>query len=406
LTLALAAGVVALSCGSGPKGGNLAEPYRISFDLSSIDRNAPFPTMSEMIGDIEYVKLEYVDSIPVGGIAGKPVITDEYIVFCDRHQGVLQYSREGKFVRRIGHKGRGPGEYGDLAAISLDKKRGIIHTFPLWGGNETNKYDLATGRFIEQATITTEDGQPLRGYEIFGMESLSDDVVLLHQGRMKQVHFGPNRMTVYSYRTLDLPSAQITHSEKSRHYADVSLDEWVIRYSTSWRDPEGRVNLYENLADTMFVVGADGSATPRIIPDFGSHKLESSAPGARGVEVNRIRESERYILFEVELNYESYMISFDKATGERSVAVFPEEGLFAGPANDIDGGFSQFKPYDEHTWWASFNAFDMVTRLNREHFEKVRPTIKYPYRLEKLKNLVASLTEDDNPVIVVATLKK
>jgi hypothetical protein len=61
---------------------------------------------------------------------------------------------------------------------------------------------------------------------------------------------------------------------------------------------------------------------------------------------------------------------------------------------------------DEDIWWASYNAINLIESLTPEHFERVRPTVKYPDRLEKLQALVASLKEDDNPVIAIARLKK
>jgi hypothetical protein len=404
LTLALAA-CIAVSCGGGPKSDALTEPYRISIDLSTIDRSAPFPAMSEMIEDIEYVKLEYVDSIPVGGVTGKPVITDEYIIFNDNSQGVLQYSRDGRFIRRMGHKGRGPGEYGHLAGVGLDSKRGVIYTLPAWGGNRINRYDLATGRHMEDMTITDEEGKPLKGYDIYGFERLSDDALILSRGRSMAVYFdGLPPGDVISFLVMDTPTARITDRENSTLYNGDLAGEVRILPTPVWRDSEGRINLYENLADTMFVVGADSSRTPRIIADFGGDKLESYASGARGTIISSAMESAYHIIFEVGMKEGKY-ISFDKTTGERRLAPKLDNWFFEGPVNDIDGGFTAMSAYDETLWWASYNAFDMVEKLTPEHFERVRASVKFPDRLEKLQALVATLTENDNPVIAIAHLK-
>jgi hypothetical protein len=405
LTLVLFAGV-AVSCGSGSKGDASTEPYHISFDISTIDSNAPFPSMSEMIEEIEYVKLEYVDSIPVGGIAGKPVITDEYIVFYDRNQGVLQYSREGRFIRRIGHKGRGPGEYGDLSGVGVDAQGETIYTIAAWGGNLINRYELSTGRHIEATTITYENGEPLRGYDIMGFERLSDNALVLSRGRSMTVYYdGLPPGEVISFLVMDTPSARITHRENSTLYKDEIAGQVVVLPVPVWRDFEGRVNLYENLADTMFVVGADSSRNPRIIADFGGDKLENYAVGASGLIIFSVMESGRHIIFEVNHENDKLYLSFDKTTGERRLSPRPENGLFRGPVNDIDGGLSAMSAYDENIWWASFDAFNLIESLTPEHFEKVRPTVKYSDRLEKLQALVASLKEDDNPVIAIAHLK-
>jgi SRSO17 transposase len=47
----------------------------------------------------------------------------------------------------------------------------------------------------------------------------------------------------------------------------------------------------------------------------------------------------------------------------------------------------------------------MIETLTLEHFSKVRSTVKDPAALARLRNFVASLKEEDNPVIVIAHLK-
>lgn len=121
-------------------------------------------------------------------------------------------------------------------------------------------------------------------------------------------------------------------------------------------------------------------------------------------------ESGRYILFEGTYRFLKYMVSFDKQTGERSIN-HKGKGVevidnFWGPANDIDGGFSGLMQYDENMWWATYDAYDMAERLTPEHFESVRRSVKYPDRLEKLQTFVSTLKESDNPVFVIAKLKK
>jgi hypothetical protein len=101
-------------------------------------------------------------------------------------------------------------------------------------------------------------------------------------------------------------------------------------------------------------------------------------------------------------------MSFDKTTGERRLAPKLDNWFFEGPANDIDGGggFAHMYGYNEDIWYASYDAFRMIENLTPGHFEKVRESVKYPDRLEKLQALVATLTENDNPVIAIAHLKR
>ncbi len=397
IALALAAGV-AVSCGGGGTA-NLAEPYHISLVPTSTGVDTPFPTLSEMVDGIEYVKLEYVDGMPVGNVGGIPAFTDDYIVFFDNAQGILQFRRDGSFVRRVGHIGRGPGEYQALCGVYVNPARGTLHTLPMWGGNQTHIYDLDSGRFIETLTITDEDGEPMGGYDFMSFAPLTDDVLLTSQGRGTTFRFGPDPATIYSWRTIDVNTGRIASSRESPHYVDVALDYWTVRRSPTWRDSEGRVNVYENLADTIYVVGGDGVVAARVIPDFGSHKINSPDPDQPGITVDAALESKRWILFDVTPGGgESSTIALDKTTGLASAS--PER-----PINDIDGGPADLTSGDPDMWWGWWNAITMLERFTPEHFEQARETVKYPDRLEALQALVASLKEDDNPVIAIAKLK-
>jgi hypothetical protein len=413
LPLALIVAATAVSCGGGPKGDALTEPYRISFDISTIDRTAPFPTMSEMIEDIEYVKLEHVDSIPVGDI-DRLTITDNALFVFDSDAGIFHYTRDGRFVRRVGHLGRGPGEYLGINGMHVDEEGGTIHAV---SRDRVLRYELATGKFIGEAPFTEADGSPImKGTRVGDLLPFSDNTVISSRGRaftltMETVH-------IDSYIAIDIPAARITCREPSRVYNAGNISETsVLLPQPLWYDSEGRVTVYENGADTMYVVGKDFSRTPRIVADFGSRKMNVPAilNVAAGMVMSAAKESGRYILFDLldgmpfsQSGLERYIMSFDKTTGERRLAPKLDDFFFEGPVNDIDGGggSTHMFCYDATMWYASYDAFRMIENLTPEHFEKVRPTVKYPDKLEKLQALVASLKEDDNPVIAIARVKR
>lgn len=60
--------------------------------------------------DVEYVKLETQDSILVGDIK-QLKRTEQYIFIYSRRQNhIMMFDKSGKFIRRIGRVGQGPGE--------------------------------------------------------------------------------------------------------------------------------------------------------------------------------------------------------------------------------------------------------------------------------------------------------
>jgi hypothetical protein len=409
LPLALIVAATAVSCGGGPKGDALAEPYRISFDISTIDRSAPFPTMSEMIDSIEYIKLEYIADHPVGDIDGL-AIGEDYLMVYDSDAGMFQYTRDGRFVRMIGSRGRGPGEYLRAGYMYIDEKEKALYAVCRSAVYNVLKFDLTTGKLLGESAITENDGSPLRPGTMLGdFIPLSDGVFLSSGGGS----FGStdDDSNIDAFLALDIRSARITHREASGVYTPGPS---MLLPQPLWLDTVGRATVFETGADTMYVVGKDYSRTPRIIADFGGRNIDiHSSDSETGMVLSDAKESGRYILFRVlegtpPFRWENYLMSFDKATGERRLAPKLDNFFFEGPANDIDGGggFAHMYGYNEDVWYASYDAFRMIENLTPEHFEKVRETVKYPDRLEKLQALVSTLKEEDNPVIAIARVKR
>ncbi len=397
----------AFSCGSGG-GSAVSEPYDISFDVSGIDRSAPFPALSEMVEQIEYVKLEYVPDHPVGDVDGLAVGEENLLIY-DNDWGVFHYTRDGRFVRMIGSRGRGPGEYLGIGLMYLDEEAGELHALAFTGSFVVLKFDLATGKFIEASDITEADGSPVKDGTGWG------DLVPIGNGLYVSA-FGPSFGTVDNlhpdaFLVLDLPAARVIRREASRAYAP-SAGATMMLPQPLWGDTEGRVTVFEHGADTMYVVGVDRVLTPRIVARFGNRKMMNPATSEdSGIVVLGAKETGDYILFDLwdgvplSGDRKSYTMSFDKRTGERALA--PENDYpFSGPVNDIDGGFSYLKGGIRGVWWESYDAYRMIETLTDEHFERVRGDVKFPDRMEKLQAFVETLTEDDNPVLAIAKVKK
>lgn len=73
--------------------------------------------LSDIADSVHYIALETSDSCLLEGNCSIAGITDQYIYINSRE--VYQFSLEGKFIRRIGKLGRGPGEYSKISTISL-----------------------------------------------------------------------------------------------------------------------------------------------------------------------------------------------------------------------------------------------------------------------------------------------
>jgi hypothetical protein len=404
------AAFTAAACGSCQRERASVDLFRIPFDLSKME-SGEAPKMSDIVEDIEYIKLEYADGVPVGRVIKPYILSDGNILFFEPDTGILQYTRDGKFVRRIGSIGRGPGEFIYPVAIHVDEKEGIIYTISDTK-NCVGRYELATGKFIGETTITEADGSPTR-FSTRSYMPLTDDTGSFVRGVMS-VSSGlddskSGKVAVYPFVVIDLPSAKIIHRERSRLYDDIPPEQLSAQTSTLWYDTEGRINLFERLADTVYVINNDFTLTPRMVVDFGMMKLGSLKYDDPGVSVMSVIEGARHMIFMAGASASLKMVCYDKQTGE-SVTFWPYSGgqqfISTGAVNDIDGGLAHLSADYNNLSVKSYDAFWMIENLTPEHFERVRERVKYPDRLEKLQALVATLKEEDNPVIVIARIKR
>lgn len=417
-------GMLLFGCGGGTRTVSveesvelLPEPYSIAFDVNNLS-SKDAPVMSDMVDSLEYIKLEFHPDYPIGFIVARPHIDNEYIVLGASHgTGLLQYTRQGKFVRRIGSIGRGPGEYLQIRGFWVDREAGIIYTLPNYE-QAVDRYDFATGKYLGETPITEADGKPLIKDDHNTLFPLSGSIMVTEAvGAVTFRQIPP----FYAFRAIDLSTARMVHREESKMYP--SSGRATVGSSYIWYDPNGRLNLKEDINNTAYMVHPDFTTTPKASFDLGDAMIDAqsfqtihSAESAQSkLFVNAVLEANRYILMRLQYAGNHYSVSFDKSSGESrlsgkmSMDEYEERGQFLGFHNDLDGGLALspllYNSYDKDIWYTSYDAYRMMELLTPEHFATVRSTVKYPDRLAQLQTFTASLTENDNPVIVIAHLK-
>ena len=74
---------------------------------SALQEEAPI-SMKEDVESIEYVPLETTDSCLISNLMNLQVTADYMFMYNGKTEEVLQFNREGKFIRKIGCQGNGP----------------------------------------------------------------------------------------------------------------------------------------------------------------------------------------------------------------------------------------------------------------------------------------------------------
>ena len=116
------------SCSNQEKNIPTEEEELLSFDVSTLDNKEYEIKLSDLMESVEIVQLDNSTEEAYTGIF-KLGISDNYLVTSTpQNIPVKLFSRkDGRFIRNIGTKGQGPGEYRTIWNIMIDEKQERIH---------------------------------------------------------------------------------------------------------------------------------------------------------------------------------------------------------------------------------------------------------------------------------------
>jgi hypothetical protein len=131
--------------------GNKSENGEVEI-LEIAERTPTAIAISEFTTGMETVKLETADSCLLGAISHIR-ISDKFIYLKDIHfDGIYQFDRDGKFIKRLHRKGRGPGEYIEIRDFIIDEVQNTLEIFDV----QIKKlliYNLSDFSFIKDISV-------------------------------------------------------------------------------------------------------------------------------------------------------------------------------------------------------------------------------------------------------------
>ena len=103
--------------------------------------------LSEIATQVEFVPLEATDSSLIAEIENIQIGEQDIWLKCSREQSVLRFSRQGKFLNKVGRFGQGPGEYSLFYDFMIDEDRREVNIVTIGSGVYTYGFD---GMFKKQ----------------------------------------------------------------------------------------------------------------------------------------------------------------------------------------------------------------------------------------------------------------
>ena len=107
--------------------------------------------LSDIVKDVEYVKLETQDNILVGSI-NQLKRTKKFVFIYSWHQNhVMMFDTSGKFIRKIGRVGQGPGEIANIHCFTVSDS--LVFIYPFGHNGSLIGYDMRDNRFVRRISL-------------------------------------------------------------------------------------------------------------------------------------------------------------------------------------------------------------------------------------------------------------
>ena len=375
-------------------------------DIEASINNFSIVKLSDYASDIRYIPLETSDSILIGGISH--VMYERETIYILDHSGKIHlFDETGKYRKSFSRKGRGPGEYSEAFSIKVNPDNGDLFILDAWRG--ILRYDK-NFNFINMYPF------PGKGIGAPAVEIIGEELIAVSMASF--IDFGYS-LVCYGRDTADIvykKEAILTHDPTKRavlrflyysiyklgdqlRYYDSSKDS-IFSLSQDFQDKAlyyirlGKFREPENISSDDY-----GSYEPKIITPltyFESDRLLFMSFILRGLcrEPIEMKGKSHDGTESVSYSTADYAI-YDKQKKVVKFLLHPEKDIH-GMEEDILGG----KPF-----WPNFVNSKKVFVAYENALDLINYFEKYPPKTKELKELSATLKEDSNPIIILATSK-
>ena len=336
--------------------------------------------LSDIAGKIKYVPLEtnkdcLIKSINAIKIAGS------YIYVSTPGQ-LLLFDNSGRFIRRIGYEGNGPGEYNTIADIAVDSDDGSVYLINILG--EKIMHFSIEGEFLDSFPLDF----PVAADNI---ELYDGNIYLSFSDMVNKIGDGSSKLMVAEFtRSGDLINRYESSLPVKENARVTILLPCEVLYTYG-----NTLMIKEVRSDTLYRMAGDGIISPAYIFDYSASKMpmeeysyESFAKrylGNRYVYFLKVIEDQNRLFFTCKHRGEDIHWIFDKASGE--LFKYNSSQKHAKIPDDIKSGPG---------FWPEFSGDDYLLAY-------LEPSLLNEQELKSLSDITGNIDISSNPVLQIVS---
>ncbi|MDR0766709.1 MAG: 6-bladed beta-propeller [Odoribacteraceae bacterium] len=370
-----------------------------SYTVIPIDPSAAVRSLnlSLIFEKIEYVQLETPEGHLIGDISRIITHGDRFYILDARiSRSVFCFNRDGSFLHEINRQGRGPGEYIELQAITIDHEKSRLLLY-----SETPRKVIAfdlDGNFLDE--------RPL--------DFIATDLAFVGEGRVAFFcDYATNNAFLQKSTLPNLilaDAGNYTVQETSLRFpASRNVQALTSLMSNFSSHPDG-VSLLVPYNDTLYHIAPDRSEAAYLF-DFGKMKKSKFFYSMLADEETTLKEMNSYILTNdacnvmqcIESEYHVYLgyqhkDAFHFAFYDKRDSTLHDVGRAYKPGadmgmlvNDIDGSpVPAIYGSDGRSFFSIIQPQELLQQAETMHPESL-----------DLKRVIDTANEEDNPIIAV-----
>jgi len=366
-------------------------------DIDNAEKNDEI-LLSEICSNVKTIILETNDSVLIKQDGGVQVYKD-YIFVLNKSDDACLYafSKEGRFIRKYGNRGNGPGEYLSIKDFTIDTENDIIYLMDD-DANQILLYDINTGKYMNKIKL---ERKTFNCFHLqYNNNKLYTDINYWHinesgcmlqkidqtTGQQQQCWLDPQYNKGWNggisiIDRLEESPFYVRHQEACKYifyFADT-----IISIG------KNQIESYAVIKEKNWITSKDIS---QIAEDLNYDKVQTFQTIRNkgfSYNINSYMEWNDFISFFYIKNHYKYFVLYNKKTGKTRTTQSLTNDMAYGKPWIVNG----FSCSDENGLYEIIGMFSLnryLERIKEDNFLK-RSLDKY----EELKNL----PEDTNPVI-------